>query len=81
MIGDIVVVEDGINNLFIRSSSDNHPSSNIIGYLKPGQRAEIISGPECSWNWIMWRIRRLDDNFDGWVAESDGSDFWLQLDK
>jgi len=79
-IGDIVMLENDVDNLFIRSSSDNHPSSNIIGYFKPGQKAKVISGPECSWGWMMWRIQRLNDGFEGWVAESDGKEFWLKLE-
>lgn len=78
MIGDIV---EPTTDLFIRSSSDNHPSNNIISHLKPGQKAEVIDGPECSWKWMMWKIRRLSDGFEGWVAESDGDEFWLKLAK
>ena len=76
LIGDIVVAN---TDLFIRSSSDNHPSNNIIGHLSPGQQAKVIGGPECSWGWMMWKIRRISDNFEGWVAESNGNNFWLRL--
>ena len=79
MLGDIVVLENDVDDLFIRSSSDNHPSNNIISHFKPGQRAKIVSGPECSWGWMMWKIQRLDDGFEGWVAESNGKEFWLKL--
>ena len=77
IIGDIV---EPTTDLFIRSNSDNHPSNNIISHLKPGQAAEVIAGPECSWKWMMWKIRRLSDGFEGWVAESDGNEFWLKLE-
>ena len=79
MIGDTVMVEDGLTNLFMRSSSDNHPSDNIIDRFWEGQKAVVISGPECSWGWMMWKIKRVNDGLEGWVAESKGKEFWLKL--
>ena len=73
----VLVSKDG-EELFMRSNSDNHPTNNIIDNFYIGELAEVINGPECSYGWLMWEIRKADGTV-GWVSESDGDTFWLDV--
>lgn len=71
----VYVSMDGGKNA-IRSSPDISSAHNIIGYALPGEHLKVISGPVCSWGWLMWLVE-TDYGLTGWTPESDGKSFWL----
>lgn len=71
----VYVSMDGGKNA-IRSSPDISSAHNIIGYALPGEHLKVISGPVCSWGWLMWMVE-TDYGLTGWTPESDGKSFWL----
>ncbi len=71
----VYVSMDGGKNA-IRSSPDISSAHNIIGYALPGEHLKVISGPVCSWGWLMWMVE-TDYGLIGWTPESDGKSFWL----
>jgi len=62
------------NNL--RSDPDNSLASNIIGKIQPGEVVIVVGGPECSYGWMMWEVKTTR-NETGWVAETNGDEFWI----
>lgn len=72
---DVYVSMKGGKNA-IRSSTDISSPHNIIGYALPGEHLKVISGPVCSWGWLMWMVE-TDYGLTGWTPESDGTSFWL----
>ncbi len=72
---DVYVSAQGGKNA-IRSTSDISSPHNIIGYALPGEHLKVVSGPVCSWGWLMWMVE-TDYGLTGWTPESDGSTFWL----
>jgi hypothetical protein len=79
-VGDTVYVSYGGGPNGIRSEPDVHP--NNITYRAPeGEMMEILSGPKCSWGWLLWKVK-TETGRQGWTPESDGDEFWLiPLDK
>lgn len=75
-VGDTVALAPGISNLFIRSSPDTHPSDNIIRQFLPGEVALVTGAAVCNYGWLLWPIL-AGDGTTGWIAETDGSSFWL----
>ncbi len=71
----VYVSMDGGKNA-IRSSPDISSAHNIIGYALPGEHLKVISGPVCSWGWLMWMVE-TDYGLTGWTPESNGKSFWL----
>lgn len=72
---NVYVSMDGGKNA-IRSNPDISSPHNIIGYALPGEHLKVISGPVCSWGWLMWMVE-TDYGLTGWTPESDGKSFWL----
>ncbi len=72
---DVYVSMDGGKNA-IRNSTDISSAHNIIGYALPGEHLKVISGPVCSWGWLLWMVE-TDYGLTGWTPESDGKNFWL----
>jgi hypothetical protein len=71
----VYVSMDGGKNA-IRSDPDISSAHNIIGYALPGEHLKVISGPVCSWGWLMWMVE-TDYGLTGWTPESNGTSFWL----
>ncbi len=71
----VYVSMDGGKNA-IRSNPDISSPHNIIGYALPGEHLKVISGPVCSWGWVMWMVE-TDYGLTGWTPESNGKSFWL----
>ncbi|MCS7248531.1 MAG: hypothetical protein NZ840_09845 [Anaerolineales bacterium] len=72
---DVYVSLEGGKNA-IRNTPDISSAHNIIGYALPGEHLQVISGPVCSWGWLMWMVE-TDYGLTGWTPESDGKSFWL----
>jgi serine/threonine protein kinase len=48
-----------------------------IGKIQPGEKIEIIDGPDCSGKWVWWKIRSQETNLTGWTAEGDTQNYFL----
>jgi len=49
----------------------------ILGYIQPGERVEILTGPVCFNGWVWWNVISLKSGLTGWTSEGDGVDYWL----
>jgi len=78
-VGDSVFVAYGGGGNFIREDPDVHASDNVIGKAYEGDVMVVVDGPECSFGWILWKVSLSDTNLKGWIAESDGDEFWLDV--
>ena len=76
-----------VPRLFVRSSSDNHPSDNIVGYIFIGDTVTVMDNT-CSWGWSMVRIKKYNvtkwvETYEPnkkdayWIAENDGKTSFL----
>ncbi len=74
-VGDHVYVSYGGGPNGIRSAPDVHPN-NIFYRAQEGEGMRILSGPKCSWGWLIWEVQ-TDSGPRGWTPESDGEEFWL----
>lgn len=74
--GYVIRISPEIEYVRIRSTPDTHPSDNIIRRLYRSEVAQLTGRPVCNYGWILWPIQTADGT-RGWVAESDGIDFWL----
>jgi serine/threonine protein kinase len=52
-------------------------SGELVGQIAPGERVEIIAGPECNHGWVWWRIRSFKTGLTGWTSEGDENNYWL----
>ena len=52
-------------------------SANILGFIDPGSRVEILEGPACEEGWIWWKVRELDTDLEGWTVEGDVNGYWV----
>lgn len=51
-------------------------TSATVGFIEPGEKMDILDGPECSNDWIWWWVRS-ETGVRGWTAEGDENDYWL----
>jgi serine/threonine protein kinase len=49
----------------------------IIGNIQPGDRMEILDGPECNNQWVWWYVRAERTGLSGWTAEGKAGEYWL----
>lgn len=59
----------------VRSSAGTE--GDILGYLQPGEQAQVLEGPACVNQWVWWRVRSLSGDLEGWTAEGDADGYWL----
>jgi len=52
-------------------------SANIVGYIDPGGKVDILEGPACEEGWIWWKVREIETNLEGWTAEGDVNGYWV----
>jgi hypothetical protein len=76
-VGDWVKLESGIDYVSLRSTPDANLGDNLIQRLTSNTRMEIIDGPECGKNLILWKIR-TEDCLVGWILEADETEFWVK---
>ena len=48
----------------------------IRRHMQPGEIVSIIDGPYCDMGALLWRVTASDGE-DGYMAEGDGSTYWL----
>jgi serine/threonine protein kinase len=77
-VGDWAIVPASEKRLKIRSYADTHPSDNIIDAIYTGDKIYITEGPVCNYGWILWKADLPNGN-SGWVTETDGKGFFLQI--
>lgn len=61
----------------IRLHKETGKDSEITGYIQPGQRVEILEGPQCMDSWVWWLVKNQVNHASGWAAEGDASEYWL----
>lgn len=61
----------------VRQTAGSGSSSNEIGKLQPGERFDILEGPECVDGKIWWLISSVQQNLRGWTVEGIGDERWL----
>jgi len=52
-------------------------SANIVGFIDPGGKVEILEGPACAEGWIWWKVREIATSLEGWTAEGDVNGYWV----
>jgi len=60
----------------IRSQPDVGDKNNKIGFAEEGEVVNIIGGPICSYNWVVWEVQ-TSQGVRGWTPEGDEREFWL----
>lgn len=58
-----------------------HPDSTILGEIQPGERVEILDGPECNRYWVWWYVRSLETDLEGWTPEGGEGYYWVLPDE
>jgi len=53
------------------------PGGTILAIQEEGETFTIIDGPECQGNFTWWRIQ-LRNSAQGWVAEGDFDDYYIE---
>jgi serine/threonine-protein kinase len=48
----------------------------ILDCIAPGETMRVIDGPICAEGWLWWEMD-TDSGYRGWMAEGDGSSFWV----
>lgn len=59
----------------VRKAADLN--AEIVGYIQPGETAQVLEGPACYNGWVWWRVRAMASSLEGWTAEGDSSNYWL----
>ncbi len=75
-VGDRVYVNYGGTTNALRSTPDTKLPTNVIGYAVQGEVLDVVDGPICNYNLIMWKVKTSYD-LTAWTAEGNGTDFWL----
>lgn len=55
------------------------PGGEIDTLMEEGTSFDIVGGPSCTADYTWWQIK-LDNGVIGWVAESDGSRYFIEID-
>ncbi|RPI34708.1 MAG: FHA domain-containing protein [Chloroflexota bacterium] len=74
-VGDMAFVSED-PPLANRVREDHDVDAQILGFIQPGEKVEILEGPECG-DWIWWKIRSLETGMVGWTSEGDNKGYWL----
>lgn len=54
-----------------------NPDSTVLGEIQPGERVEILDGPECNRYWVWWYVRSLETDLEGWTPEGGEGYYWV----
>jgi len=66
-----------IESLHVRSAP--RVAGNVIHWLENGAVVTILSGPVCAGDVLFWEVSQdAIPGGSGWLAEGDGSVFWLE---
>lgn len=55
------------------------PGGEIDTLMEEGTSFDIVGGPACTADYTWWQVK-LDNGDLGWVAESDGSRYFIEID-
>ena len=76
-VGDTVYVSYGGGANALRDTPDISLDDNIVDYADEGDALKVVTGPQCSFGWLMWGVERVSDGVQGWTPETDGEDWFL----
>jgi hypothetical protein len=75
-VGDRAIVTPGDAN-WVRSSPEK--GGNTIGKLYPGDDVKVVEGPACADNLVFWKVENAKlPGGEGWTAEGDGINYFLE---
>ena len=74
-IGDYAVVS-AFTSTSNRLRSEPTISAKLLGKLAPNTMMEIVDGPACADGILWWKVKGIDQDFDGWTGEGD-TRYWL----
>lgn len=76
-IGRYAAVASGMPPIRVRSTPST--AGDVIASLNAGTYGKVVDGPICADGLIFWRIEEtsLIPGGSGWVAETNGSAYWL----
>jgi hypothetical protein len=69
----VVVASFGANNVRVSADGD----SAEVGQLAEGATFTVIDGPVCADGYVWWKVAY--DGGEGWTAEGEGDNYWLEL--
>jgi len=71
------VTPGGVNNRLRNGPGTDY---SILGSVDPGDRFEVIGGPECGDGYTWWEILKdeRDGGGEGWTVEAAPNEYWLQ---
>lgn len=75
-LGDVAMVSLNPpvnNNLREKPGLD----SRIKGELEPGEKVNLVGGPECMGLYVWWSVVSQSSGTSGWTAEGDWNNYWL----
>jgi len=53
--------------------------SRLLGKISEFETVENIAEPECADGVVWWKVNSLNPSLDGWMAEGQCGDYWLNL--
>lgn len=65
------------NGLSVRLRQQPRKSGEYIRSIPEGTLMDVIDGPECADSFLWWKIR-LTDGTEGWVAEGESDNYFLE---
>lgn len=65
------------NTLPIRLRVSPETQGTVLALLKPGTTVEILDGPACASGYLWWRVHVINTSKQGWVAQGNGTVYWL----
>ncbi len=48
-----------------------------LGQIEPGERVQILDGPQCADDLTWWQVQSLRTSLSGWTVEGDLDSYWL----
>lgn len=60
-----------------RVRSQPNLSGEILGSIQPNEHVKILEGPQCSNQWVWWKVESLKTGLIGWTSEGDEGGYWL----
>ncbi|MBN2503211.1 MAG: protein kinase [Anaerolineales bacterium] len=57
--------------------SEPHKSAADIGQIEPGERVQILDGPQCADDLTWWQVQSMRTSLTGWTVEGDFDSYWL----
>ena len=71
---DMIIVSSGTPNNVREKPGVN---SRLEGKFFPYEALEYLAGPKCADGLVWWKVYSLNTGLDGWTAEGQGGDTWI----